>query len=140
MYVEVTTIPAGHCFGSIMFLFKTPSKTVLFTGDFRIGINDASKLGHLHTKRDPIVIDKMYADTTFLNASYEHFPKRSDSVEHAIAEIKTWLDCGADNLVALHPSARFGYEYVFNEIYKTLGMKVYIGELDWHLYRYVLNK
>ncbi|KAL4702404.1 hypothetical protein ACJJTC_002244 [Scirpophaga incertulas] len=136
LYIEVITIPAGHCFGSVMFLFQTPTKTVLFTGDFRLSVNDVSKLGHLHTKEgDPMTIDKMYVDTTFLNENYEEFPKRSDSVDSAVYEIKKFMETSSDNNVALHTSARFGYEYVFNELFKQLNMKVYVNESDWALYR-----
>ncbi|CAG9790567.1 unnamed protein product [Diatraea saccharalis] len=139
-YVQVTTIPAGHCFGSIMFLFRTTHKTVLFTGDFRISINDVSKLGQLHNKNgDPIFIDKMYVDTTFLNWKYDNFPRRSDSVQCALLEIKNWLNSSVDNLVALHTSAKYGYEFVFNEIFKQLGYRVYIGE-GWNLYRLFQNQ
>ncbi|RVE44479.1 hypothetical protein evm_010883 [Chilo suppressalis] len=134
-YIQVTTIPAGHCFGSVMFLFKTLNKTILFTGDFRISLNDVSKLGQLHDRNgDPINIDRMYVDTTFFNAKYENFPKRSECVNSALVEIKNWLESSKDNYVALHPSARFGYEFVFNEIFEQLGMKVYVGG-DWTLYR-----
>ncbi|KAL0858431.1 hypothetical protein ABMA27_012308 [Loxostege sticticalis] len=133
--LEVTLIPAGHCFGSVMFLFKTPFTTVLFTGDFRTSVNDVCKLGQLHTQTgDPIKIYKMYVDTTFMDCMYENFPKRSETVGYAIAEIKSWLDRDPENAVALHPSARFGYENLFIEIYKKLGMKVYVAEKDWAIY------
>lgn len=33
--VVVTAIPAGHCPGSVMFLFEQGDKKILYTGDFR---------------------------------------------------------------------------------------------------------
>lgn len=32
---SVTAIPAGHCPGSVMFLFEQNNKRILYTGDFR---------------------------------------------------------------------------------------------------------
>lgn len=34
-FVVVTTIPAFHCPGSVMFLFEKDDVKVLYTGDFR---------------------------------------------------------------------------------------------------------
>lgn len=33
--LSVTTVPAGHCPGSVMFLFEQNDKKILYTGDFR---------------------------------------------------------------------------------------------------------
>ncbi|XP_041983449.1 protein artemis-like [Aricia agestis] len=131
-FVTVTLVPAGHCAGSTMFLFKTKTYTILFTGDFRININDISKYKAFHENYEVIKIDTLYIDTTFLEAWYENFPKRSESVEKLIYEIRKWLS-DKNNAVALHTSAKYGYEYVFNEIHKVLGMKVYVGD-RWQLY------
>ncbi|CAG4999906.1 unnamed protein product [Parnassius apollo] len=43
MSLDVILIPTEHCLGSCMFLFKTTNKTILYTGDFRISINDIEK-------------------------------------------------------------------------------------------------
>ena len=134
VYLTVTLIPAGHCAGSTMFLFKTNDKTILYTGDFRMNINDLHKFKALHINEKPIKLDTLYIDTTFLNEKYENFPKRSASVDQMIVLLIDWLSTDG-NTVALTTSARYGYEHVFNEIYKQLGIKVYVNDEKWTVYR-----
>ncbi|XP_050676848.1 protein artemis-like [Leptidea sinapis] len=129
--VTVTLIPAAHSAGSVMFLFQTVSTTVLYTGDFRMNTSDIHRYAALNSD-GPIKIDSMYVDTTFIDLKYENFPKRSYSIEKMIAEIAKWLSRGG---VALHTSAKYGYEFVFNEIYRSLAMKVYVNEERWRFYR-----
>ncbi|CAH2083822.1 unnamed protein product [Euphydryas editha] len=130
----VTLIPAGHCAGSTMFLFSTGSSNILFTGDFRINESDLPKYKQLHNNEKPIKIDALYIDTTFLNTKYDYFPKRSESVEKMLYEIKKWLNLNEMSAIALHTSAKYGYEFVFNEIYKHLNIKVYVGSERWRFY------
>ncbi|KOB74917.1 putative Artemis protein [Operophtera brumata] len=59
-----------------------------------------------------------------LGVSYETFPKRSETMDSVVREIENWLASGDMNRVALVPSARYGYEYVFNEIYRRMDMKI----------------
>lgn len=133
VYLTVTLIPAGHCAGSTMFLFKTIDKIILYTGDFRVNINDLHKYKALHINEKSIKLDAMYIDTTFLKENYENFPKRSVSVDQMIVRLIDWLSTD-DNMVALSTSARYGYEHVFNEIYKQLGIKVYVDDQKWTVY------
>ncbi|XP_038220494.1 protein artemis-like [Zerene cesonia] len=136
--VTVTLIPAGHSAGAVMFLFQTVSYTVLFTGDFRINTSDVRKYAALHANGVPIKINAMYVDTTFIDYAYEDFPKRSESVDVLLRELDQWLNNGTVNRgVALHTSAKYGYEFVFNEIYKRLGVKVYVDEDRWKFYRLI---
>ncbi|XP_026331710.1 protein artemis-like, partial [Hyposmocoma kahamanoa] len=69
---------------------------------------------------------------------YENFPKRSETVDYTIEEIKNWLR-EDNNMIALHTSAKYGYEFVFNEIYKQLGLKVYVPDDRWRLYSKLSN-
>ncbi|CAG4999918.1 unnamed protein product [Parnassius apollo] len=135
MFVEVTLIPAGHCMGSTMFLFKTTKKTILYTGDFRIRINDIPKYAKLHERNgDPINIDAMYVDTTFIKEEFEDFPKRSETVDTVIFEINRWLKTSAKYAVAIYMPANFTYEFIFNQIQKRLNTKVYVNDKKWRLY------
>ncbi|XP_013163164.1 PREDICTED: protein artemis-like [Papilio xuthus] len=135
LFVEVTLIPAGHSFGSTMFLFKTTEKTVLYTGDFRIRINDISKYGNLHKNDDPIHIDAMYIDTTFFKEKYDDFAKRTDTVDTVIDEISKWLKKDKENAVSIFMYANYTFEFLLNKIYQKLNMKVYINDHKWDFYR-----
>ncbi|XP_013144701.1 PREDICTED: protein artemis-like [Papilio polytes] len=139
LFVEVTLIPAGHSFGSTMFLFKTTEKTVLYTGDFRIRINDISKYGKLHKNNEPINIDAMYVDTTFLREKYEDFAKRSDTADTVIDEIEKWLKKDKNNGVSIYMYANYTFEFILNKIYQRLKMKVYINDYKWEFYRNILH-
>lgn len=131
----VTLIPAGHCAGSTMFLFSTETMNILFTGDFRINNNDLPKYKLFHHNNETIKINTLYLDTTFLNTKYDYFPKRSESVAKMLYEMKKWLNSDETNAIALHTSAKYGYEFVFNEIYKNLEVKVSVGADRWRFYR-----
>ncbi|XP_059047582.1 protein artemis-like [Achroia grisella] len=141
--ITVTAVPAGHCLGSIMFLFQTTRKTILYTGDFRISLNDVKKYREFHKPSDrtePIGVDAMYIDTTFYNKNYDDFMKRKDAIDYLIKEIKDWLNKDRNNQIALSISAKYGYEKVFNDIYKKLQVKVYVGDSIWKLYRKMPDK
>ncbi|XP_045541319.1 protein artemis-like [Papilio machaon] len=135
LYVEVTLIAAGHSFGSTMFLFKTTEKVVLYTGDFRIRINDISKYGKLHKNNDPINIDAMYIDTTFFDERHKDFSKRTDTADAVIDEIDKWLKIDKRNAISIFMYANYTFEFLLNKIYERLKMKVYVNEFKWDFYR-----
>ncbi|XP_004922235.1 protein artemis isoform X1 [Bombyx mori] len=133
-YLNVKTIPAGHCLGSVMFLFEINNQTILYTGDFRMNPENISAFGQLHKDNMPIKINTIYLDTTFQNESFDNFPRRKDSIRMLVNHIKQWVDGEPTNRIALHTSARYGYEFVFNEIYNILNMKTYVSDDKWALY------
>ncbi|XP_045783073.1 protein artemis-like [Maniola jurtina] len=137
--ITVTLIPAGHCAGSTMFLFTNKTQKILFTGDFRINCNDLPNYTSLQENGAPIKLDTLYVDTTFINLGYENFPKRSESVDKLIFNVKKWLNCDINNAVAIYTPAKYGYEFVFNEIYEQMGVKVYVGAYKWKLYSTIQN-
>lgn len=135
LYVNVVTIPAGHCVGSIMFLFITNKENILFTGDFRITENDVCKLGYLHdTHGAPLPIDVMYVDTTFIDKKYQNLPRRSTVIDQLMDIIKAWLTDDR-NGVAISTSAKYGYEFVFNQIFEQLNYQVYVDEDRYDFYK-----
>ncbi|KAJ8706596.1 hypothetical protein PYW07_012674 [Mythimna separata] len=131
-FLNVTTLPAGHSLGSVMYLFEYNKKNILYTGDFRISRNSVAKYNHLQYKGEPINVDVLYVDTTF--QSVPSFPKRSDVVRNVVFHIKNWLDLNEKHRVILLTSAGYGYECVCNVIYDSLGIQTCVGESFWNIY------
>lgn len=126
--VSVTPISAGHCPGSVMFLFNYKDKTILYTGDFRINKEDFSKLKSLHYSKQsiPLKIDKVYLDTTFLNLKYLEFPTRVDSLKELCKVAKNWLEKDPKNVIILEISAKYGSEYIYKELAQNLNKKIHV--------------
>nr|XP_035952911.1 protein artemis isoform X3 [Halichoerus grypus] len=74
--VVVTLLPAGHCPGSVMFLFQGNNGTVLYTGDFRLAKGEASRMELLHSGGRVKDIRSVYLDTTFCDPKFYQIPSR----------------------------------------------------------------
>lgn len=130
--LTVTTSPAGHCPGSVMFVFSKEERTVLYTGDFRIDPRDLPKLNPLNNKiggkNIPKKFDAIYLDTTFLSLDYLCFPSRRESCDEICAAVKFWLDSHPRNLVIIECSANYGSEYLFIEVFNLLKEKIHVKD------------
>ncbi|CAG9833986.1 unnamed protein product [Diabrotica balteata] len=123
----VTLIPAGHCPGSVMFLFES-NKRILYTGDYRIRKSDIRKFNCFFDKEGKIkVIDKIYLDTTFFHKKFFSFPRREESLREICEIIEDWINKGKDFHIYLDTSAKYGYEYLFKEIYMKIGMPIHVN-------------
>ncbi|MGH0148725.1 UNVERIFIED_CONTAM: hypothetical protein FKN15_013969 [Acipenser sinensis] len=74
--VVVTLLPAGHCPGSVMFLFEGNNGTVLYTGDFRMAKGEAARMELLHSGDRVKDIKSVYLDTTFFDPRFYQIPSR----------------------------------------------------------------
>ncbi|XP_064417980.1 protein artemis-like [Latimeria chalumnae] len=74
--VVVTLLPAGHCPGSVMFLFEGSNGTVLYTGDFRLAKGEAARMELLHSGDRVKDIQSVYLDTTFCDPKFYQIPSR----------------------------------------------------------------
>lgn len=128
--ISVTSVSAGHCPGSVMFLFERNNISVLYTGDFRINPLDLSKLKGLHyyenSKWIPRKFTKIYLDTTFLSNEFPAFPTRQDSIIKIHEVVKGWLGKDPRNVVILECSATYGSEFLFVELSKILNTTIHV--------------
>lgn len=126
----VTCIYAGHCPGSMMFLFEKDDKLILYTGDFRINPADFPNLAPLHIRSGsellPKKLTKIYLDTTFLNPDFSTFPIRTDVITVMCNVIKQWLAQCPRNVVILECSANYGAEFLFIELSKFFGKPIHV--------------
>lgn len=131
----VTCISAGHCPGSVMFLFEKMDKLILYTGDFRINPRDYGKLGPLHYRKDfttfPKKFAKVYLDTTFLDSNFAFLPTRKDSINVMCKVVKKWLEESPRNVVVLECSALYGSEFLYMELSKSLNVFTHVKD---HVY------
>lgn len=130
--ISVTPVAAGHCPGSVMFLFERNNISVLYTGDFRINPIDFPKLKSLHYCNDskliPKIFTKIYLDTTFLSTDFPVFPTRQESIFKIYEVIKDWITKDPRNVVILECSATYGSEFLFVELSKMLNMKIHVKD------------
>ncbi|XP_003424812.1 protein artemis [Nasonia vitripennis] len=136
--ITVTCVPSGHCPGSVMFLLNFGDKRILYTGDFRISIEDISKLKSLHyttnSQRLPLQIDKIYLDTTFLDVDFQILPSRLDSLKKLAAVVKEWVEKDPKNVVLIEFSAKYGSEFLYMELSKMLNKRIHVKDDLYRVY------
>ncbi|XP_055692046.1 protein artemis-like [Lutzomyia longipalpis] len=133
--VRVTAIPAGHCPGSVMFLFEAPTCRVLYTGDFRLREKDVRNIRVFERIRGKL--DNLYVDSTFLCKSYEDFPSRSVSTKTIVDLIEEWTAKSEEHIVWLKTPAHYGSEFLFKEIHKRTRMPLHIEPWNMADYAYI---
>lgn len=130
-HVSIISMPAGHCPGSVMFLFET-DKCILYTGDFRVDAEDMKKFIFLYDAFGNLkTIHKIYLDTTFFLKKYLKFPKRDESLAELCKIIRK---AGDDSMIDLYTSAKYGYEFLFVELYNRLGFPIHVNPDMYDLY------
>lgn len=133
--ITVTLIPAGHCPGSVMFLFES-GENVLYTGDIRIRVNELKKYKELYDSLGNVKrIDHIYLDTTFFNKMFEHFPLREQSTSELLACIENWLNSDPKNMINIDTPANYGSEYILIDVYKKFNLPIHVDKMRYELYR-----
>lgn len=134
----VTAIPAGHCPGSVMFIFETIDHRILYTGDFRISLKDLKNLKSFRSSLSEVLsFDAIYFDSTFFDQNYLQFPTQVESAERICKLIRDWLSKGSSYFIILKTPARYGYEYLFIEIARIMKMKIHVDHSEFKKYCYI---
>ncbi|XP_042671454.1 protein artemis isoform X1 [Centrocercus urophasianus] len=128
--IEVTLLPAGHCPGSVMFLFQGENGTVLYTGDFRLAKGEAARMELLHSGTRVKDIQSVYLDTTFCDPRFYHIPSREECLNGILELVRSWTSLSRCHVVWLNCKAAYGYEYLFINLSEELGIKVHVNRLD----------
>ncbi|XP_055473268.1 protein artemis-like, partial [Psammomys obesus] len=122
--VVVTLLPAGHCPGSVMFLFQGRNGTVLYTGDFRLAKGEASRMELLHSGGRVKDIQSVYLDTTFCDPRFYQIPSREECLKGILELVRSWVTRSPNHVVWLNCKAAYGYEYLFTNLSEELGIQV----------------
>ncbi|XP_030856288.1 protein artemis isoform X3 [Strongylocentrotus purpuratus] len=122
----VTLLPAGHCPGSVMFLFEGDQGTVLYTGDFRLAKGEAARMEPLHSGSRVKDIISVYLDTTFCVPEAMYIPSRGESKDALLDLVDSHISKSAGHMVKLNCKAKYGYEYLFVELSKTFNQKIHV--------------
>lgn len=125
----VTLLPAGHCPGSVMFLFEGCRGNVLYTGDFRLAMGDASRIEHLHSGSRVKDIQSVYLDSTFYDPRFYQIPSRDVCLNGIMELIGNWISQSPYHVVWLNCKAAYGYEYLFTNLGEEFNTQVHINNL-----------
>ncbi|XP_069846505.1 protein artemis isoform X1 [Dipodomys merriami] len=128
--IVVTLLPAGHCPGSVMFLFQGNNGTVLYTGDFRLAKGEASRMELLHSGGRVKDIQSVYLDTTFCDPRFYQIPSREECLSGILELVRSWITRSPYHVVWLNCKAAYGYEYLFTNLGEELGVQVHVDKLD----------
>ncbi|XP_020919647.1 protein artemis isoform X1 [Sus scrofa] len=128
--IVVTLLPAGHCPGSVMFLFQGNNGTVLYTGDFRLAKGEAARMELLHSGGSVKDIQSVYLDTTFCHPKYYQIPSREECLRGILELVRSWITRSPYHVVWLNCKAAYGYEYLFTNLSEEFGVQVHVNKLD----------
>ncbi|XP_001515535.2 protein artemis isoform X1 [Ornithorhynchus anatinus] len=128
--IEVTLLPAGHCPGSVMFLFQGNRGTVLYTGDFRLAKGEVARMELLHSGSRVKDIQSVYLDTTFCDPKFYQIPSREECLHGILELVRSWITLSPYHVVWLNCKAAFGYEYLFTNLSEEFGAQVHVNKLD----------
>ncbi|XP_051911027.1 protein artemis isoform X3 [Hippocampus zosterae] len=128
--VVVTLLPAGHCPGSVMFLFEGRHGNVLYTGDFRLALGDAARMEHLHSGSRVKDIRSVYVDSTFFDPRFYQIPSREACVSAILRLAGDWMARGALHVLWLNCKAAYGYEYLFARLGREFNTRVHVNNLQ----------
>ncbi|XKL63304.1 hypothetical protein PGB90_005668 [Kerria lacca] len=140
--VVVTYLPTGHCPGAVMILIEYDNRRILYSGDFRVYVDDLKKMKSRLSNPDGSVIDidELYLDTTWaVPSQFDDFPSRESSKNVITETIESWLlttnESQQQLKILLSIPATFGSEYLFLSLFKKFKKPIFIHK--YHYYSYI---
>ncbi|XP_044041237.1 protein artemis [Siniperca chuatsi] len=127
--IVVTLLAAGHCPGSVMFLFEGSQGNVLYTGDFRFAAGDASRIEHLHSGSRVKDIQTVYLDSTFYDPRFYQIPSREACLNGISELVRNWISQSSYHVVWLNCKAAYGYEYLFTNLGEEFNTQIHVKSL-----------
>ncbi|XP_020569834.2 protein artemis [Oryzias latipes] len=127
--VVVTLLPAGHCPGSVMFLFEGCRGNVLYTGDFRLAVGDVARMELLHSGSRVKDIQSVYVDSTFYDPRFYQIPSREVCLKGISELVGNWISQSPYHVVWLNCKAAYGYEYLFTNLGEEFGTQIHVNSL-----------
>ncbi|XP_013888223.1 protein artemis [Austrofundulus limnaeus] len=127
--IVVTLLPAGHCPGSVMFLFEGGHGNVLYTGDFRLAVGDVSRMEHLHSGSRVKNIQSVYLDSTFYDPRFYQIPSREVCLRGISELTGNWISQSPHHVVWLNCKAAYGYEYLFTNLGEEFNTQIHVNSL-----------
>ncbi|XP_074481971.1 protein artemis [Sebastes fasciatus] len=128
--IVVTLLPAGHCPGSVMFLFEGSQGNVLYTGDFRLAAGDVSRIEHLHSGSRVKDIQSVYLDSTFYDPRFYQIPTREVCLNGISELVGNWISKSSYHVVWLNCKAAYGYEYLFTNLGEEFNTQIHVRSLE----------
>lgn len=135
----VTLLPAGHCVGSVMFLFEGQHGNILYTGDFRLSKGDVKRIPFFHANGRIKDIKSIYIDTTFCLPKTSSLPTREQSRDAIIELINRWFSRGPEYVVSLLCKGMYGFEYLLKEVAMNFKTKIHVSADRLRMYKYLPN-
>lgn len=128
--LNVRTIPAHHCLGSVMFLFEDSTSSALYTGDFRYNETSHREEMKAHlSSSSRASVNHLYLDTTFYTPReplFHSFPSRRESELAVIDLVKQWRSSNPAGKV--HIDVTVGWENIFKAVSEFFDCDVVITE------------
>ncbi|REK17391.1 MAG: MBL fold metallo-hydrolase [Planctomycetota bacterium] len=90
--MRLTTYPAGHCLGSAMLLAEDGDRSLLYTGDFKLGESATAARAEL-PRADVLVIESTYGQPF-----YRH-PPREQVLDELFTRVREAIDRGATPVI-----------------------------------------
>jgi putative mRNA 3-end processing factor len=138
--LRLTTYPAGHCLGSAMLLAEDGERSLLYTGDFKLGDSATAERAEL-PQADVLVIESTYG-----NPFYRH-PPRQTALDELFTLVRQSIGCGLTPVIEAYvlgksqevtrlltgagfPVLQHPKVYEISQVYRACGVD--LG--DCHLY------